>query len=99
MGAVFAVPVSLAANWPFQLEPSIAAATSWLALTLLGTVVAYRIYYALIERTSATFVSTVTYVIPVYGLALGAVVLGEPINALLLGSLALILVGVLLVRS
>jgi drug/metabolite transporter (DMT)-like permease len=99
MGAVFMVPISLVLSQPLASVPSLAATASWLALTFLGTVVAYVIYYALIDRTSATFVSTVTYVIPVYGLALGAVVLGEPINGLLVGSLALILVGVLLVRS
>ena len=99
MGAVFMVPISLALSQPLHLAPSLAATASWLALTFLGTVVAYLIYYALIDRTSATFVSTVTYVIPVYGLTLGAVVLGEPVDGLLVVSLALILVGVLLVRS
>ena len=99
MGAVFMVPISLVLSQPLHLAPSLAATASWLALTFLGTVVAYLIYYALIDRTSATFVSTVTYVIPVYGLALGAVVLGEPVDGLLVGTLALILVGVLLVRS
>jgi drug/metabolite transporter (DMT)-like permease len=99
MGAVFIVPISLVVNWPLRLAPSVAATASWLALTCLGTVVACLIYYSLIDRTSATFVSTVTYIIPVYGLVLGAAVLGEPVDGLLVGSLALILVGVLLVRS
>ena len=72
---------------------------SWLALTILGTVIAYVIYYALIERTSATFVSTVTYVIPIVGIILGALVLNEPVTLNLVISAALIIVGVLLVRA
>jgi drug/metabolite transporter (DMT)-like permease len=60
--------------------------------------VAYVIYYRLIEWTSATFVSTVTYVIPVYGLFLGAIVLGESLTPAILLSLILVLIGVLLVR-
>jgi drug/metabolite transporter (DMT)-like permease len=99
MGAVFMVPISLVVNWPLHLVPSLAATVSWLALTCLGTVIAYMIYYPLIERTSATFVSTVTYIIPLYGLALGSLVLGEPIDAFVLISLALIFGGVMLVRS
>jgi drug/metabolite transporter (DMT)-like permease len=99
MGMVFTVPASLVLDWPFPLAVSLPAIGSWLGLTLLGTVVAYVIYYALIERTSATFVSTVTYIIPVNGLLLGAAVLGEPLSATLLGSLALILLGIALVRS
>jgi drug/metabolite transporter (DMT)-like permease len=99
MGAVFTLPVALVVDRPSGLSPSLPAMSSWLSLTLLGTVVAYVIYYSLIERTSATFVSTVTYIIPVFGLILGALVLGEELNGLLLGSLALILLGVLLVRK
>jgi drug/metabolite transporter (DMT)-like permease len=99
MGAVFTLPVALVVDRPSGLSPSLPAMGSWLALTLLGTVVAYVIYYSLIERTSATFVSTVTYIIPVFGLILGALVLGEALTGLLLGSLVLILLGVLLVRK
>ncbi len=99
MGALFTLPLSLLIDRPFALSPSLAAIAAWLALTILGTVVAYVIYYALIERTSATFVSTVTYIIPIVGLILGALVLDEPVTANLLISLALIIVGVLLVRT
>jgi drug/metabolite transporter (DMT)-like permease len=98
-GAALILPLSLVVDRPFHVSPSWAAVGSWLALTLLGTAVAYVIYYALIERANATFVSTVTYVTPVNGLILGALVLGEPLTMTLLASLGLILVGVLLVRS
>ncbi len=98
-GAALMLPLSLVVDRPFHLAPSLPVVASWLGLTILGTVVAYAIYYTLIERTSATFVSTVTYVIPVNGLILGAAVLGEPLNLTVLWSLALILLGVLLVRK
>ncbi len=78
--------------------PSLPALGSWLGLTILGTVIAYVIYFKLIERTSAAFISTVTYIIPVFGLILGALVLNEPVSLTLLVSLGLILAGVLLVR-
>jgi len=99
MGACFTLPLSLLIDRPFTLLPSLPAIASWLGLTILGTVVAYVIYYALIERTSATFVSTVTYIIPIVGLILGALVLSEPITLNLLLSTALIITGVLLVRA
>ena len=99
MGAILTLPLSLLIDRPFHLSPSLPAVASWLSLTVLGTVIAYIIYYALIERTSATFVSTVTYVIPVNGLVLGALVLGEPLTLVLAASSVLILFGVLLVRA
>jgi drug/metabolite transporter (DMT)-like permease len=70
-----------------------------MVLTILGTVVAYVIYFTIIERTSATFVTMVTYIIPVNGLMLGALVLNESLNVTMLGSLVMILAGVLLVRT
>jgi drug/metabolite transporter (DMT)-like permease len=99
MGAMLTVPLCLLLERPFGLSPSLPAVGSWLALIILGTVVAYTIYYALIERTDATFVSTVTYIVPINGLLLGALVLGEAVTWNIVASLGLVLLGVLLVRS
>ena len=99
MGMVYMLPASLLVDRPFDLSPSLPVLASWTVLTVLGTVVAYVIYFSLIERTSATFVTTVTYIIPINGLMLGALVLNEPLNVTVLGSLVLILLGVLLVRT
>jgi drug/metabolite transporter (DMT)-like permease len=99
MGAIFTLPLSLLIDRPFALSPSLPATASWLGLIFLGTIMAYIIYYTLLERTSATFVSTVTYIIPINGLVLGALVLGEPLTLVLAGSSVLIILGVLLVRA
>jgi drug/metabolite transporter (DMT)-like permease len=98
-GALFTLPLSLLIERPFGLSPSAQTMASWLGLVLIGTVFAYMIYYALLARTSATFTSTVTYIIPVNGLILGAIVLGEPLTLTILASAALILAGVLLVSK
>jgi drug/metabolite transporter (DMT)-like permease len=98
MALVFTLPLSLLIDRPFDLSPSWAALGAWIGLAILGTVLAYILYYALIDRESATFVSTVTYIIPISGLILGALVLGEPLSLTFFVSLGLILVGVLLVR-
>lgn len=99
MGMVYMLPASLLIDRPFGLSPSLPVLASWMVLTILGTVVGYVIYFTIIERASATFVTMVTYIIPVNGLMLGALVLNEQLNATVLGSLVLILLGVLLVRS
>jgi len=99
MGTVYMLPASLLIDRPFDLSPSLPALVSWIVLAVLGTVVAYVIYFTIIERTSATFVTMVTYIIPVNGLMLGALVLHESLDATMVGSLVLILLGVLLVRT
>jgi drug/metabolite transporter (DMT)-like permease len=98
-GALFTLPLSLLVDRPFDLSPSLPSLAAWLGLIILGTVAAYVIYYELLDRTSATFVSTVTYIIPIVGLALGSLILSEPLTPTLLGSSVLILLSVLLVRT
>lgn len=99
MGAVWTLPLSLLVAGLPRAVPSLPALGSWLGLTILGTVIAYVIYFKLIERTNAAFVSTSTYIIPVFGLILGALVLNERVDLTVVASLGLILAGVLLVRS
>lgn len=53
---------------------------SLLALGILGTGVAYLIFYGLIGEIGATSTSTVTYVIPLVAVALGVVALGEQVG-------------------
>ena len=99
MGLAFILPLSLTLEQPFAITPSWTALASWAGLAILGTVIAYAIYFYLIQRTSATFVTMTTYIVPINGLILGALVLDESISPTLLVSLGLILGGVLLVRQ
>lgn len=53
---------------------------------------------ALITTEGPTAASLVTYLIPVFSVALGVTVLGEPAGLYLLGGAALVLLGVALVQ-
>lgn len=97
-GFAYILPLSLYFDRPFLLTPSTNVLLSWAALILFGTVIAYNIYYTLLERTNATFTVSVTYIVPIYGLILGALILHENLNPIIIVSLFCILTGVLLVR-
>jgi drug/metabolite transporter (DMT)-like permease len=99
MGAVYTLLGVLVTRSSFDLNLSPKAWASWAGLILFGTIMAYGIYFTLIERGGATYATMVTYIIPVNGLLLGAIVLGEALNLTIWISLALILGGVLLVRG
>lgn len=75
-----------------ELSPIVLGAV--LALGLINTFGAYLIFYPLVAVLGATRASLVTYVIPVVGLALGALVLAEPIDLLLIVGAALIVGGI-----
>ncbi|MCU0520438.1 MAG: EamA family transporter [Anaerolineae bacterium] len=98
MGFLFIVPFAFLLEQPLAISVSGKALASWITLAVIGTVVAYVIYYTLLARTTATFTVLVTYIVPVNGLILGSLVLGEHLSPMLVVSLALILGGVLLVR-
>lgn len=100
LAALYMLPVSLWFERPFSL-----AAPSWMAwgslfvLAVFGTAVAFVVYYRIIEQTSATFVSMVTYMIPVFGIGLGVMVLGEQLDWNAYLGCGLILVGVMIVNG
>jgi drug/metabolite transporter (DMT)-like permease len=72
------------------------ATASAVALGLLGTGWAYVLYYRLIADIGATSASFVTYLIPIFGIALGAVVLNEDLGANTIAGAMLVIGGIAL---
>jgi drug/metabolite transporter (DMT)-like permease len=93
--AVWLVPPAVVTLPNARLAPD--AIASLVGLTLLSTTFAYLIYFRLIAHAGATRAIAVTFLIPIFGVALGALVLGEPIRPGLVAGLVTILVGVALV--
>ena len=84
---------------PPRSMPPPEAVASLLALALLGTVLAYLIYFRLIAAVGATRAIAVTFLIPVFGVLFGVLFLGEAAGANLIAGMALILTGVALVTG
>jgi drug/metabolite transporter (DMT)-like permease len=81
IATLYMLPLSLLVDRPFSLPmPSLASLASMLALGVFGTALAFTVYYRLLERASASYVSMTTYMIPVFGVILGAIVLDEAIT-------------------
>ena len=72
-------------------------AVVWLGL--LGSGAAYLVFFRLLSRWGATRTSLVAYLLPVFGLVLGAVVLGETIDGRLVIGTALVIAGIALVNA
>ncbi|MGH2416785.1 MAG: DMT family transporter, partial [Candidatus Limnocylindria bacterium] len=68
-------------------------------LGLLGSGAAYLVFFRLLGRWGATRTSLVAYLLPVYGIVLGALVLNEPVDLRLIVGTVLVIVGIALVNA
>jgi drug/metabolite transporter (DMT)-like permease len=80
-------------------RPSTTVVLSMLALALLSTAVAYMLYFRLIENVGPTSTSTVTLLVPLFGLLFGVVLLDEPVGLGTFAGLTLILSSVTLITG
>lgn len=82
--------------------PMPATADAWVAVTWLGIVgsgLAYLLFFRLIGAWGATRTSLVTYVMPVVGIALGVVILGERLDLAEIVGAVLVIGGLVLANS
>lgn len=89
-GAIVAAPGQL---------PSSDAMAAFAGMALLGTVVAYGLYFRLLARASVVLAASSTYLVPVFGALLGAVVLHERFTATMTLGTGAIVVGVALMAD
>ena len=89
--ALVLLPIAII-TWPA--EPI--SMTAWAAAIVMGvfsTGLAYILYFRLIANTGPTNAITVTYLIPLFAMVLGAVVIDEPITMAMVIGCAVILLG------
>lgn len=91
---VLILPIMLVVDRPWMLPPP--SLTVWLALgalALLSTALAYVLYFRILAAAGATVLLLVTFLIPVPAILLGAMVLGEQLEARHYAGMALIGLG------
>jgi drug/metabolite transporter (DMT)-like permease len=98
LGALVCLPVAMAMHGPAgYAHMGGGSVLALLTLGLLGTGFAYTAYFWVVSRAGSVKASLVTYMIPVSGLLLGAVFLGEHIGISTVAGGAVIASGVALV--
>lgn len=99
-GAALVVMLPIALLWdPPTHLPSLAALGSIAALGILGTAVAYLLYFYLINHVGPARTTMVTYLLPCTALLWGALFLGEQVHWYALAGLALVLLGTMLTNG
>lgn len=93
--ALLVLPIGLMSVPPVM--PAVDVALSLLGLAVLCSAIAYLLYYRLIRDVGPTRAISVTFLIPLFGVAWGAIFFGETLNlGALIGGIV-VLIGVALV--
>ncbi len=80
--AALMLPIAAGIDRPWTMAPpGVAALSALCALALLSTAVAYILFYKILSSAGATSISLVTFLIPPGAILLGAIVLGERLEA------------------
>jgi len=101
-GSMWGATLLVAPALPFAPPPAAPTLTIALAVLALGVVcsgIAYLLYFRLIADIGAASALTVTFLVPVFGVLWGHLVLGEPLGWNTLAGAAIVLVGTALVTG
>lgn len=90
--SVYLLPIAFFSSPDFSiLAVSTTSLVSIAILGVFGTAIAFMLYFKLLERTSAAYVSMVTFLMPIYGVILGMIFLDEPLTIwMLLGAVSIL---------
>jgi drug/metabolite transporter (DMT)-like permease len=86
-------PLAMVFEAPWTLSPSPGAVLAGAYLGLIPTALATIILFHLLQSRSASFIAPINYLIPVFGVLWGVVVLGEGVSPRAATALAVILAG------
>ncbi|MEN3110607.1 DMT family transporter [Uliginosibacterium paludis] len=81
---------------PLPALPGVPVLVAVLALGLLCTGLAYRIYFRLVEEAGPTRALTVTFLVPVFGVLWGHLLLGESLSLRSLAGAVIVIAGTML---
>ena len=98
LGAFAWLAAPAAVRLPYA-HPTAAALGALAALAILSTALAFVLYFRLIARVGPTLTSTVTYIVPAFGMLFGALFLRERITGGMVFGFGVIAVSVALVND
>ena len=94
-GALVALPMAMLTGAPGT--PSLDGVVALVGVGTLSTAMASPVFFRVLAHTTPTAASTVTFIVPAFAIAWGALVLGEAVGPELVAGFALVLVSLVLV--
>jgi drug/metabolite transporter (DMT)-like permease len=95
--SIIMLPITLAIESPWQARPPLAAVGAIVALGVVGTALAYVIFFRILSTAGATNVLLVTFLVPIGAVILGVWVLHESIHPEEYAGMGMIFMGLVFI--
>ena len=98
-GTLIILPISFFIEQPWNLSPRLDSTISLLYLGFFSTGIAWLLRFYILKNNGLVFQSQVAYLIPIFGVILGFLILGELITPKVIISLLAVIIGIYIVKK
>ena len=98
-GAIVLMPISLFLEQPWNLTPRIDSTLSLIYLGIFSTGIAWLLRFYILKHNGLVFQAQVAYLIPIFGVILGFLILNEVITSKVIIALITVIIGIYFVKK
>jgi len=98
-GTLVLMPISLFFEQPWTLNPRLDSTLSLIYLGIFSTGIAWLLRFYILKHNGLVFQAQVAYLIPIFGVILGYLILNEAITSKVLISLIAVIIGIYIVKK
>ena len=98
-GTLVLMPISLLLEQPWNLTPRLDSTLSLLYLGIFSTGIAWLLRFYILKHNGLVFQAQVAYLIPIFGVILGFLILNEAITPKVIISLIAVIIGIYIVKK
>ena len=98
-GSLVLLPISFYFEQPWNLSPRLDSTISLIYLGIFSTGIAWLLRFYILKHNGLVFQAQVAYLIPIFGVILGFLILKEVITAKIIISLIAVIIGIYIVKK
>jgi len=98
-GALVLMPISLFLEQPWNLTPRLDSTLALIYLGIFSTGIAWLLRFYILKHNGLVFQAQVAYLIPIFGVILGFLILNEAITSKVIISLIAVIIGIYIVKK
>ena len=98
-GTIVLLPISLFIEQPWNLNPRLDSTLSLIYLGIFSTGIAWLLRFYILKHNGLVFQAQVAYLIPIFGVILGFLILDEAITSKVIISLIAVIIGIFIVKK